>query len=172
MTEFRVYDTIKKRYLSQEEFKCLQSAYYSTPKHTLRFGSKAQLFEVSSGLHDANGVLIYLNDNVRVVMNGRPILALVCMIYGGLCLVYTHEKTSFHHYLGSLTREEIESLEVVGTVHDTHHYLGKTKCGTCDDTGWVCEAHDNLPFEGLSYVGCKCGGAGMPCPKCNVEEKI
>ena len=106
MFEIRVYDTQKKRYLKQVEYKNLQSAYISTPKNTLRFGSNAQLFEISSGLHDGVGVLIYLNDLVRVVMNGRPVLAKVQMVYGGLCLVYKDKKTNFHHYLGSLTRDE------------------------------------------------------------------
>jgi len=39
-------------------------------------------------------------------------------------------------------------------------------CKTCDSTGWVCESHKNLPFEGTSDNGCDCGGAGMPCSEC------
>ena len=37
-------------------------------------------------------------------------------------------------------------------------------CGNCNDEGWVCENHMNVPWgEG---DGC-CGGAGSPCPNCN-----
>ena len=43
----------------------------------------------------------------------------------------------------------------------------KTYCKNCDSSGWVCESHENLPFEGISDNGCKCGGAGMPCPQRN-----
>jgi hypothetical protein len=36
------------------------------------------------------------------------------------------------------------------------------KCLLCEDTGWVCEAHPDQPWEGPH--ACTCGGAGMPCP--------
>ena len=42
-------------------------------------------------------------------------------------------------------------------------------CSTCADTGWVCEEHNDKPWSGGmpdDFVSC-CGGAGMPCPKCN-----
>ena len=42
------------------------------------------------------------------------------------------------------------------------------KCTACDDTRWVCEAHDDRPWEGPR--ACTCGGAGMPCPVCNTKE--
>ena len=48
----------------------------------------------------------------------------------------------------------------------------KQLCKNCDSTGWVCEDHENLPFEGMSDNGCKCGGAGKPCPKCNEAANI
>lgn len=32
-------------------------------------------------------------------------------------------------------------------------------CAGCED-GWVCENHPDRPWPS----GCKCGGAGMPCP--------
>jgi len=38
-------------------------------------------------------------------------------------------------------------------------------CLTCEDEGWVCENHPDHPFAGPH--ACRCGGAGMPCPKCN-----
>jgi hypothetical protein len=38
-------------------------------------------------------------------------------------------------------------------------------CLQCDDEGWVCENHPDQPFAGPH--ACRCGGAGMPCPKCN-----
>ena len=47
----------------------------------------------------------------------------------------------------------------------------RIRCGNCDSTGWVCEDHRNLPFEGLSDNGCKCGGAGMICDECHIETK-
>lgn len=38
----------------------------------------------------------------------------------------------------------------------------KYKCNICQDSGWVCEEHQDKPFEHIH----KCG-AGMLC-KCNV----
>ena len=40
------------------------------------------------------------------------------------------------------------------------------KCAVCEDTGWVCENHADAPWDGPR--ACTCGGAGMPCPKCNL----
>lgn len=34
-------------------------------------------------------------------------------------------------------------------------------CKSCDDTGWVCEDHPHIPWQGVN--SCDCGGAGMPC---------
>jgi hypothetical protein len=39
------------------------------------------------------------------------------------------------------------------------------KRAVCEDCGWVCENHPDTPWEGLR--ACTCGGAGMPCPRCN-----
>jgi len=45
------------------------------------------------------------------------------------------------------------------------------KCPHCDDTRWVCESHPTLPWEGSgSPRECKCGGAGMPCERCNTGD--
>jgi hypothetical protein len=33
---------------------------------------------------------------------------------------------------------------------------------------WVCEWHDDCPWSGQN--ACGCGGAGMPCPSCNVSN--
>jgi len=118
MLELRVYDHTKKRYLLQDEFVYLPGAYRATPKNTLRFKNPKLEFELSSGLEDSRNVLIYLNDLVRIVINGTPRLAKVRMIYGGLCLFYKAGKTAYHHYLGSLTQDEMESMEVLGTTHD------------------------------------------------------
>jgi hypothetical protein len=38
------------------------------------------------------------------------------------------------------------------------------KCTVCEDTGWVCENHADVPWDGT------CGAAGMPCPKCNPSD--
>ena len=43
------------------------------------------------------------------------------------------------------------------------------ECAICAGTGWVCENHNDKPWSGGmpdDFVSC-CGGAGMPCPKCN-----
>jgi hypothetical protein len=42
------------------------------------------------------------------------------------------------------------------------------KCARCRDTYWVCEAHDDRPWDGPA--ACGCGGAGKPCPACNVSS--
>jgi hypothetical protein len=41
------------------------------------------------------------------------------------------------------------------------------KCARCLDTCWVCEVHDDRPWDGPN--ACFCGGAGMPCPNCNAS---
>jgi hypothetical protein len=44
------------------------------------------------------------------------------------------------------------------------------KCARCDNTRWICEAHDDLPWDcGSSPRACKCGAPGMPCPDCNAS---
>ena len=43
------------------------------------------------------------------------------------------------------------------------------KCLVCKDTGWICENHPDQPFGGPH--ACRCGGAGMPCPKCNLSSE-
>ena len=40
----------------------------------------------------------------------------------------------------------------------------KLVCANCDNEGWVCEEHPEVPWT--SYSDC-CGGAGMPCT-CNI----
>jgi hypothetical protein len=42
------------------------------------------------------------------------------------------------------------------------------RCALCEDTGWVCENHPDTPWDGEH--ACDCGGAGMPCPKCNPSD--
>lgn len=39
------------------------------------------------------------------------------------------------------------------------------RCPTCHGLRWTCEDHPELP---QNHDGC--GGAGVPCPRCNVEE--
>ena len=44
-------------------------------------------------------------------------------------------------------------------------------CNSCEDTGWVCEAHQNRPWNsGAARSPCICGAPGMPCSRCNAEE--
>lgn len=38
-------------------------------------------------------------------------------------------------------------------------------CPTCDNSGWVCENHPDVPWDD-GDADC-CGGAGMPCRDCN-----
>jgi hypothetical protein len=47
--------------------------------------------------------------------------------------------------------------------------LSMLTCIFCADTGWVCENHARRPWEGP--YACDCGGAGMPCPTCNLPEE-
>lgn len=46
------------------------------------------------------------------------------------------------------------------------------KCDTCANTGWVCEDHHDVPWYGIMPEGAFkcCGGAGMPCLKCNPSD--
>ena len=41
------------------------------------------------------------------------------------------------------------------------------KCLNCEDEGWVCENHSNVPWR----VDNCCGGAGEPCKFCNMTDK-
>jgi hypothetical protein len=41
-------------------------------------------------------------------------------------------------------------------------------CPQCANCGWVCENHPDRPWEGEE--ACNCGGAGMPCTKCNMTD--
>jgi hypothetical protein len=43
------------------------------------------------------------------------------------------------------------------------------KCARCQDTYWVCETHDDRPWDG--EYACDCGAAGMPCPNCNPSDR-
>lgn len=36
-------------------------------------------------------------------------------------------------------------------------------CPKCNDSGWVCEIHQDKPFEHMVFFRAQCGGAGMPC---------
>jgi len=41
-------------------------------------------------------------------------------------------------------------------------------CTRCDGTQWVCEAHPDKPWGGLSKRADACDCApGKPCPNCN-----
>jgi hypothetical protein len=41
-------------------------------------------------------------------------------------------------------------------------------CFRCKNTRWVCEDHQNKPWEGK--WACACGAAGAPCPDCNTGD--
>lgn len=43
-------------------------------------------------------------------------------------------------------------------------------CQTCDGTGWVCEAHSDKPWSGISNREDACDhGPGMPCEVCRIH---
>lgn len=46
--------------------------------------------------------------------------------------------------------------------------MAEYRCGTCQDTGTVCENDPGQPWEIATafHDPDKCGGAGMPCPAC------
>jgi hypothetical protein len=44
-----------------------------------------------------------------------------------------------------------------------------TTCANCDDRGWVCENHQDRPWD--DPRACTCGGAGAPCPACSVTDE-
>src|SRR6266567_7246455 len=50
-----------------------------------------------------------------------------------------------------------------------HHRMNQMKCELCDDCGWVCENHQDRPWQGAH--ACSCGGAGMACPRCNPSDQ-
>jgi hypothetical protein len=39
-------------------------------------------------------------------------------------------------------------------------------CPVCHGARWVCEDHPDRPWSD----GCACGGAGAPCPACNISD--
>jgi len=41
-------------------------------------------------------------------------------------------------------------------------------CSLCEDTGWVCERHSEMAWDGDH--ACGCGAAGMPCVRCNPSD--
>jgi hypothetical protein len=45
------------------------------------------------------------------------------------------------------------------------------KCKNCQDVRWTCENHQDVPWAGMTNEPECCGGAGMPCPKCNPCDK-
>lgn len=47
--------------------------------------------------------------------------------------------------------------------------MTEVACTRCQDTYWICEVHDDRPWDG-NYA-CDCGAAGMPCPACNPSDK-
>jgi hypothetical protein len=42
-------------------------------------------------------------------------------------------------------------------------------CARRRNTGWVCEAHNDRPWEGPH--ACGCGAPGVSCPNCNSSDK-
>src|ERR1700743_1798449 len=50
------------------------------------------------------------------------------------------------------------------TVKTRKHLM---KCTVCEDVGWVCEDHRDMPWDRLHP---RCSSAGMPCPNCNLSD--
>ena len=53
-------------------------------------------------------------------------------------------------------------------VQEDHDCERIMKCIRCLDTYWVCEAHEDRPWDGDK--ACGCGAPGMPCPDCNKPD--
>jgi len=48
--------------------------------------------------------------------------------------------------------------------------LAATPCRNCAGGAWVCENHQDRPWDGTSSHADACGcGAGAPCPVCNAD---
>jgi hypothetical protein len=45
----------------------------------------------------------------------------------------------------------------------------RVDCLHCDNTGWVCEAHQDQP--GMARTLAAAAAPGMPCPKCNPSSR-
>ena len=44
------------------------------------------------------------------------------------------------------------------------------KCTVCEDFGWVCEDHRDMPWDRVHAR--YCSAAGMPCPNCNPSDLV
>jgi hypothetical protein len=55
----------------------------------------------------------------------------------------------------------------------TTHTQSAQPCKVCRGCFWVCEDHADKPWGGASddADACNCGGAGMPCPACNLSDR-
>lgn len=51
----------------------------------------------------------------------------------------------------------------------TNKVEGQPACRNCAGMEWVCENHADHPWSGLTGEAECCGGAGAPCPVCNME---
>ncbi len=73
---------------------------------------------------------------------------------------------------GSIVMTPPEVTSTAGTSMPLKRLMGldaEMKRSLCEDCGWVCETHPGRPWEGEH--ACTCGGAGAPCPWCNVPDK-
>lgn len=65
-------------------------------------------------------------------------------------------------------RRRVQRLSVRRTMPDGEaKWRTRVRCDVCNGCFWVCENHNDRPWDGDN--ACNCGGAGMPCPKCNVS---
>lgn len=63
----------------------------------------------------------------------------------------------------AMTRDQ--ALEAAKALARAERDKTEHACPLCDDSGWVCEAHPDQPWDGPH--ACTCGAAGAPCPHCN-----
>jgi hypothetical protein len=61
-----------------------------------------------------------------------------------------------------------QALEAARELARTERAKLEHACPCCDGTGWVCEEHQDQPWEGPH--ACTCGAAGAPCPHCNQSD--
>jgi hypothetical protein len=75
-------------------------------------------------------------------------------------------------WTGSRPRGNTSAIVILWLKKGTKMVIGNAMsdtCGICDGCGWVCENHPDRPWIGTSSRAdaCDCGGAGVPCSKCN-----
>ena len=76
--------------------------------------------------------------------------------------------------LGGLTAQEYSELLVRMCLkmrkRRSQMKAALPRCARCNNSGWVCEHHDYIPWD-EGNAEC-CGGAGAPCRDCNSAPNV